>query len=115
MLPKADKPEQVYYLEALLRDAEPAAGLEPGTIRLILVIESASGLMAAVETARASKRTLALQFGAEDYAADLGMERTPAGEELAYARAAIANAAAAAKLPALDTVYPVLRDLPGLL
>src|SRR5579885_3314100 len=40
MLPKADKPEQVLYLEALLRDAEAAAGLEAGKIRLLLVIES---------------------------------------------------------------------------
>jgi len=115
MLPKADRPEQVYYLEALLRDAEPAAGIQPGTTKLILVIESAAGLLATVETARASRRAVALQFGAEDYCADLGMERTPEGAELVYARGAIAVAAAAAKLPALDTVYPVLHDEAGLL
>ncbi|HLZ73241.1 MAG TPA: CoA ester lyase [Dehalococcoidia bacterium] len=114
MLPKADKPEQVLYLEALLRDAEAAAGLEAGKLRLLLVIESARGLVKCYETARASKRTLAIQLGAEDYVTDLGIERTLAGAELAYPRSLIAVAARAAGVLALDTVYPAIRDEAGL-
>lgn len=115
MLPKADRPEQVHYLEALLRDAEAAGGLEAGKLRLILVIESAAGLLKAYETARASSRTIALQLGGEDLTADLGVERTLEGGELAYPRAALAIAARAAKLLALDTVYPAIHDEAGLL
>lgn len=115
MLPKADRPEQVLYLEALLRDAEAAAGLEAGKLRLMLVIESASGLLKTYETIKASNRTLAVQLGAEDYTADLGIERTLAGHELDYPRAVIAVAARAAKVTALDTVYPAFRDDEGLL
>lgn len=114
MLPKADRPEQVLYLEALLRDAEEAVGLEPGKLRLMLVIESAAGLLKCYETARASKRTLALQLGAEDYTADLGIERTLAGRELGYPRSVIAVAARAASVTPLDTVYPAFRDEDGL-
>lgn len=114
MLPKADRPEQVYYMEALLRDAEAAAGLETGKLRLILVIESAAGLLKAYETARASQRTIALQLGGEDLTADLGVERTLEGGELAYPRAALAVVARAAKLLALDTVYPAIDDEAGL-
>jgi len=114
MLPKADKPEQVLYLEALLRDAEAAAGLEAGKIRLMLVIESAKGLVKCYKTARASKRTLAIQLGAEDYATDLGIERTLDGAELNYPRSMIAVAARAAGVLALDTVYPAFRDEAGL-
>lgn len=115
MLPKADKPEQVLYLEALLRDAEAAAGIEAGKIRLLLVIESAKGLVRCFETARASKRTLAIQLGAEDYVTDMGIERTLDGTELAYPRSVIAVAAGAAGVLALDTVYPALHDEAGLL
>jgi citrate lyase subunit beta/citryl-CoA lyase len=115
MLPKADKPEQVLYLEALLRDAEAAAGLEAGKVRLLLVIESAKGLVRCYETARASRRTLAIQLGAEDYVTDMGIERTLEGAELTYPRSVIAVAARAAGVLALDTVYPALHDEAGLL
>jgi len=114
MLPKADRPEQVFYLEALLRDAEADAGIEPGKLKLMLVIESARGLLKAYETAKASPRTIALQLGAEDYTTDLGIERTVDGAELAYPRGVIAVAARAAKLLAFDTVYPSLHDEAGL-
>lgn len=114
VLPKADRPEQVLYLEALLRDAEAAAGLEPGKLRLMLVIESAQGLRKVYEIAKASPRTFALQLGGEDYATDLGIERTREGRELDYPRSVIAVAARAAGVLALDTVYPAFRDEAGL-
>jgi len=86
----------VLYIEALLRDAEEAAGLEAGKLRLMLVIESAAGLLKISDTVKASKRTLAVQLGAEDYTADLGIERTLSGRELDYPRSVITVAARAA-------------------
>jgi citrate lyase subunit beta / citryl-CoA lyase len=115
LVPHCERPEQLLYLEALLRDAEPAAGLKPGSIRLIPAIESAAALLRAAEIARASERAAALQFGGGDFTADLGVARTPAGPELAYARAAIAVAARAARIPALDTTFPFVDDEVGLL
>lgn len=114
VLPKCDRTEQVRYLEALLRDAEPAAGVEAGKVRLMPAIESAAGLLKAHEIAATSERAVALLLGGEDFAADLGVERTRAGTELAYARGALAVAARAARVLALDTIYGWLDDEEGL-
>lgn len=115
VLPKADSPDIVRYADALLRDAEASAGVEAGATRLIAAIESAKALLRVAEIARASTRLAGLAFGAEDYTADMQMERTPAGDELMYARHTIAVAARASGLPALDTVFPFLHDLEALL
>ena len=113
-LPKADSPQIVRYVEGLLRDQEPRAGIEPGKTRLIAGIETAAGLLRCVETSTASPRLVALAFGSEDFTADMGVERTPDGQELQYARNVIAVAARAAGLLAIDTIYPRLHDLDGL-
>jgi citrate lyase subunit beta/citryl-CoA lyase len=114
LVPKCERPEQVLYLEALLRDAEPAAGVKPGTVRLIPAIESAAALLRAAEIARASERAAALFFGGENFVADFGLTRAYESGELAYARSAVAVAARAARLQAIDTAYPNLHDDEGL-
>ncbi|MGI8553936.1 MAG: HpcH/HpaI aldolase/citrate lyase family protein [Dehalococcoidia bacterium] len=115
LLPKADSAAIVRYVEGLLRDQEPRAGVEAGKTRLIAAIESAAGLLRSEETARASPRLIALAFGAEDYTADMSIVRTASGEELQYPRSVIAVVARATNLMALDTVYPHLHDDDGLL
>ncbi len=61
--------------------------------------------------AGADERLIAMYFGAEDYATDLGIERTQGNEEVAYARARIAIAARArGKIP-IDQAVAQLRDL----
>jgi citrate lyase subunit beta/citryl-CoA lyase len=115
LLPKADSPEIVRYADALLRDAEALNGVEAGAVKLIVSIESATGLLHAEAISMASERVIALAFGAEDYAADMQVERTPAGEELAHARGVLAVVARATGRVALDGVYPYLHDFDGLL
>jgi citrate lyase beta subunit len=66
------------------------------------------------EIAKASRRLVALVFGAEDLAGDIGAQRTRAGWEVFYARSAVVTAAAAYGLQALDMVYTDLNDLEGL-
>lgn len=114
MLPRAVSANHIRYIEALLRDAERANGLEEGKTKLIALIESAAGLLACTEIARASKRLIALAFGAEDYCEDLGVERTSGGHELQYPRSHIAVCARAAGLVALDSVFDNFRDEAGL-
>ena len=115
LLPKADSPDIVRYAEALLRDAEALNGVEPGATKIIAGIESAKGLLAIQPTSQSSARLVGLAFGSEDYTADMQVERTPAGEELSFARGMIAIAARAAGIAAIDTVYPFLHDIEGLL
>lgn len=114
LLPKADSASIVRYVDGLLRDQEARAGIESGRTKLITAIESAAALLAAAEIGRACGRVVALAFGGEDYAADLGINRTPGGGELAYARGVIGVAARAAGILALDTVYPILHDTAAL-
>lgn len=114
VLPRAVSANHIRYIEALLRDAERANGVEEGTTKLIALIESAAGLLGCNEIARASKRLAALAFGGEDYCEDLGVERTISGHELQYPRSHIAVCARAAGLLAIDTVFDNFRDDAGL-
>jgi citrate lyase subunit beta/citryl-CoA lyase len=49
-------------------------------------------------------------FGAEDFVADVGGERTPGNAEVAYARAAVALAGRLAGVPVLDQVVVAFAD-----
>jgi len=66
------------------------------------------------EIARAGERIVALTIGLEDYSADLGVPRSAEGEESAWARARLVNAARAAGLQAIDSVYGQVDDIDGL-
>ena len=56
----------------------------------------------------------ALVIGLEDYTADIGVQRTSAGKESLFARSMIINAAKAASIQAVDSVYSDIGDLEGL-
>jgi citrate lyase subunit beta/citryl-CoA lyase len=114
LLPKADSPEIVRYADALLRDAERLGAIEPETLRIVVTIESARGLLHAEAIAAASPRVSGVAFGSEDFASDMQIVRTPAGEELAHARGTIAVVARALGLLAIDTVFPYLNDFEAL-
>ncbi len=87
-----------------------------GDVRIVAAIESAAGLLRAPEIAAAHPRVVALMFGAEDYALDLGLGTKREGEaaELVYARSALVVAAAAARVLSIDGVFPDLDDPDGL-
>lgn len=110
VLPRATSANHIRFVEALLRDAEAANGVEAGKTKLIPVIESAAGLMACAEIARASQRTVALAFGADDYCEDLGVERTRGGHELQFPRSQIAVSARAAGVLAIDSAFDDVHD-----
>ena len=83
-------------------------------IWLMPILETALGIENAFEIARASERIAALTIGLEDYPADMGVPRTPEGDESAWARARLVNAARAAGVQAIDSVYGQVDDLEGL-
>ena len=106
MLPKADSAERVEEAEA--------SGLAAGRLTLVPIVETALGLVWAFEIASASPRIVAVAFGAEDFALDMGLIRTREASELALARQTVAIAARAAGVGALNMVYPWVDDDPGL-
>jgi citrate lyase beta subunit len=109
VLPKAETPEQVAWVSEKIEAAELKNGWPVNSIRMILVVESARGILNLKELA-AHPRLDALIFGAEDYAASVGATRTPESLEVLYARSALVTAAAAHGLQAIDLVTVDFRD-----
>lgn len=114
VLPKVDRPEDVLSVDRFLTERESEAGVPTGSVRLAAMIESAAGLLQAPAIAASSPRLVALMFGAEDFAVDLGLFSFREGGLMAYARSALVVAAASARLEAVDKVYLDFRDPDGL-
>ncbi len=78
LVPKVDRPEDVYVVATLLTQLEAATGLKR-KIGLELQIESAAGVLAAERIAAASDRVEAIVFGPGDFAASIGMPMSAIG------------------------------------
>ncbi len=113
-LPKADSPEIVERLDTLLTEYEEELGLELGHFRILPSIETAQGVINAVDTARSSPRLIGLAFGAEDYVTTMEIERTKSGEELFNARMNVLWGAKAAGIQAIDSIFADVNDMDGL-
>lgn len=106
VLPKVESPETVTSVAGIL-------GPKSRELRFFAQIETAKGLLRAAGIAAASN-VEALIFGAEDYAANVGAQRTPEGLEVLYARSHVVAAAAAAGIDAIDQIWADYQDLEGL-
>ena len=125
LVPKVERPEDLYVVDTLLRSIESNVGLEPGGIKLEAQIESAGGLVNVDAIARATERLEALHFGPGDYAASVRMPQTSIGttdewdevypgDRFHYAMHSIVVAARAAGLRAIDGPVADYRDKEGL-
>ena len=86
LLPKAEQPRQVIEVDQKITELLAQSRLDR-SVWLMPILESALGIENAFATASASKRVVALTIGLEDYTADMGVVKTPAGDESAWARA----------------------------
>jgi len=120
MLPKAEGGACVVHADAKLCAREALNGLAEGAIRIVAIAtETAPALFVAGTYRGASARLAALTWGAEDLSTELGAEtnRDAQGRFLdpyRLARTLCIAAAAAADVPALDTVYVDFRNDAGL-
>ncbi|MGA7390780.1 MAG: CoA ester lyase [Pseudolabrys sp.] len=120
VFPKAEGGASVVHLDAKLTAREAIAGVPEGQIKILAQgVESAAGLFAAGTFRGASVRLIGLTWGPEDLSAELGAEanRNTQGEltePYRLARSICLYAAAAAKLPAIETVYVDFRNSEGL-
>lgn len=117
ILPKTESAEDIQMVSQQLEEAEINMQLPPHTFKLLVVLESAKGVLnagAIAAMADVFPRLEALIFGGEDYAASVGATRTPDSTELLYARSAVVCAAAAYRMAAIDTVYVDFKDDAGL-
>jgi citrate lyase beta subunit len=113
VIPKVERPDQIVWAHEVLALAEVEHNWPHNSIRLLIGIETAKGLLNIKEIA-SHPRLDALIFGGEDFAASVGATRTKEAVELIYARQATLTAAAAYGLQAIDIVNTDFRDLDAL-
>jgi citrate lyase subunit beta-like protein len=107
LLPKVDGVTQIQRIDESIRQAEKSFGWQEGSITLLAIVESALGMVNLEAICRQSEtipRLQGLVFGAEDFIADMGAERTPDALELLYARSRLVMYATAFGLQAIDLV-----------
>jgi citrate lyase subunit beta/citryl-CoA lyase len=114
-LPKTETPEDIHAVEELIEREEIKLGRPVGSILMMAAIESPLGVLNAFAIAKSSKRLIGIALGAEDYVTNLKTARSAGGVELLYARSQILNAARAAGIAAIDTVYADVDNLEGFL
>jgi citrate lyase subunit beta/citryl-CoA lyase len=114
LIPKTETADHVTEVDSRIRDilGEPASGDPP--VWIMPILESALGIENAFEIASASPAVVALTIGLEDYTADLGAPKTLEGAESLYARGRLVNAARAAGVQAIDSVFGDVGDEEGL-
>ncbi len=113
-LPKTETAQDVIDCEREIERIEHEAGIPVGKTGMMAAIESARGVLNALSIAESSKRLIGIALGAEDYVTDLRTTRSD-GTELYFARSMILNAARAAGIDALDTVYSDVNNEEGFL
>ena len=114
LIPKTEAAAQVVEVDACIREilgtddeAEPPLWIMP-------ILETALGVENAFQIASASPAVVALTIGLEDYTADLGVPKTLEGAESLYARGRLVNAAKAAGVQAIDSVFGDVGNEDGL-
>ena len=75
---RAETPEQVVAIDAIISELESRRGISPGSVELALCLETAVGNHNGFEIATASSRTWGLSLGRADLVMDLRPE--PSGE-----------------------------------
>ena len=111
-LPKTECAQDVIDCEREIERIEREAGIPVGTTGMMAAIESGRGVLNAMEIALSSKSLIGIALGAEDYVTDLKTVRSD-GTELFFARCMILNAARAAGIDAIDTVYSDVNNEEG--
>jgi citrate lyase subunit beta/citryl-CoA lyase len=122
MLAKTQSKEDILQAERLMREEESKKNLVPESVAIMALIETPKGIMNIQEIIEASKRVIAVGFGAGDFSremgAGMGVSKLSPEEYfpmVLYARSAMAVASRAAGIQAIDTpFFGLIIDLEGL-
>lgn len=115
VIPKVEYADHVRWASQCMAAVEKKNGWHVGVICLIVIVETARGILNLAQIACSDPRLQALIFGSEDLAGDIGAVRTHQGWEVFYARSAVITHAAAFDLQAIDQVFLDFHDTEGLL
>ncbi|MCX6286478.1 MAG: aldolase/citrate lyase family protein [Bacteroidetes bacterium] len=121
LLPKCETPDQVNAVnekitEIVNRNSKTGSRFtnHGSPIWIMPIIESALGVINAYSIASSADNVVALAIGLEDYTADLGTRRTLEGKESFFARSMVVNAARAAGIQPIDSVFSDVGDMDAL-
>ena len=112
-IPKTETAADVKLVEEEIAKAEKEFNRAEGEVLIVAALESALGVMQALEICRASERLFGIALSGGDYTRDLQTSLTGTGIELMGARQLIIIAARAAGVQCFDTVYTDLDDEHG--
>ena len=112
-IPKTESAQDVHVVEEAVIAAEKEFGREAGSVLIIAALESARGIMKALDICEASDRLFGIALSGGDYTKDLQTHITGTGIELMGARQNMVIAARAAGVQCFDTVYTDLDNMDG--
>lgn len=112
-IPKTECPKDVKLIEEYIITAEKEFGREEGSTLIMAALESAKGVMKAMDICESSERLFGIALSGGDYTKDLQTHITDTGIELMGARQNMLIAARAAGVQCFDTVYTNLDDIDG--
>ncbi len=113
LIPKVETLEQIHEIDKKVDQILVKEKAEQD-VYFMPILESALGIINAYPIAAVSPRNVALAIGLEDYTADIGTQRTNEGKESFFARSMLVNAARAAGIQAIDTVFSDVSDMDAL-
>jgi citrate lyase subunit beta / citryl-CoA lyase len=119
IMAKAESTDEVRDAAAALHKLEAGAKVAPGSVEIILSIESALGVYRCYDLVTASPRVASVTFGSArdgDLQTDLACSWSIEGTELLYARSKVLlDTRAAGRMYPLDGVFSDLEDEQGLI
>jgi citrate lyase subunit beta/citryl-CoA lyase len=108
--PRAERKDDIEYLENLLVKIERGLLLESPYFSIIPVCETPLGVINAYEIAGSSSRIVAMIFGCEDYLAELRGRHSSGERSLLTPRSQVAMAARAAGVEPIDSPFVKVHD-----
>ena len=112
-IPKTESALDVQRVEAVVEECEKKYGIPEGHTLIMAAIESARGVMKALDICEASERLFGIALSGGDYTKDLQTHITGTGLELMGARQNMIFAARAAGVQCFVTVYTNLVYMVG--
>ena len=112
-IPKTERAQDVKMVEEAVAASEEEFHIPSGRTLIMAAIESARGVMRALDICESSERLFGIALSGGDYTKDLQTHITGTGLELMGARQNMIIAARAAGVQCFDTVYTDLDDMEG--
>jgi len=112
-IPKTETAQDVKRVEEAVAAAEKEFGAEEGRTLIMAALESARGVLNALEICESSERLFGIALSGGDYTKDLQTTISGTGVELMGARQHMIIAARAAGVQCFDTVWTNLDDMEG--